>query len=149
MSLEQFGKYTFLAPAKVCLGDLNKDVFLKSKMKNVVKYDVYWDILHVGSIYVTKYTLYVFLQRTPKSPSSCKPRHPGLGTGMGGSNLAVLSPQRIFRPVHLNTCSHLVWHDRRVRFRALIKQSAFCSINGHLDTMFKLQVSFWTSGTCL
>ena len=48
-------------------------------MKNAVKYDVYLDILLVGSIYVTKS---VFFKEHPKSPSSCKPHHPGLGTGM-------------------------------------------------------------------
>jgi len=69
------------------LGDLNKDVFLKSEMKNVVKYYAKLDILLVGSIYVTTYTyiyIYIYIyyieKENPKSPSSCKPRHPGLGT---------------------------------------------------------------------
>ena len=35
--------------------DLHKDISLTSKMKNVVKYDFYLDILLVGFIYVTKY----------------------------------------------------------------------------------------------
>ena len=51
----------------------------KSKVKNAVKYDDYLDILLVGSIYVTQYA---FFKENTKSPSSCKPRHPGSGTGM-------------------------------------------------------------------
>ena len=43
------------ASGEVCFEDLNKDMFLKSKMKNVVKYCVYKDILLMVSIYVTKY----------------------------------------------------------------------------------------------
>ena len=62
MSLEQSGNI-HLSPntpvgrrlRKVCLGNLNKDIVLKSKMKHVVTYDVYLDILLAGSIYVTKY----------------------------------------------------------------------------------------------
>ena len=60
-------------------GDLNKDMFLEVHNKTVVKYDVYFDILLVGSIYVTTYS---FFKDNSKPPSSCKPRHPGLGTGM-------------------------------------------------------------------
>ena len=48
-------------------------------MKNVVTYDVYLDILLVGSIYVTTY---VCSKENLKSLLSWKPRHPGLGTGM-------------------------------------------------------------------
>ena len=51
----------------------------KFKMKNVVKYDVYLDMLLVGSIYVTKS---VFFKESQKFPSSCKPCHLGLGTGI-------------------------------------------------------------------
>ena len=46
---------------KVCFGDLNKEMFLKSKMKNVVKYDVYLDRLIVGSIYVTKTNKHIYI----------------------------------------------------------------------------------------
>ena len=57
------------------LGDLNNDVFLKSEMKNVVKYDAKFDILLVGSIYVTTYTyiyiyiyIYVYREGKPEIP---------------------------------------------------------------------------------
>ena len=36
---------------QVCFEDLNKDMFWKSKVKHVVEYDVYLDILLMGSIY--------------------------------------------------------------------------------------------------
>ena len=49
-------------------------------MNNAFKYGVYFDILLVGSTYVTTQ---LFFKEHPKSLSSCKPRHPGLGTGMG------------------------------------------------------------------
>ncbi len=59
MSLDKFGK-THLSGTgsagarKVCFADLNKDMFLKSNMKHVVKYDFYLDILLMGYIYVIK-----------------------------------------------------------------------------------------------
>ena len=40
---------------KVHFPDLSREMFLKSKMGNVVEYDVYLDILPVGPSYVTKY----------------------------------------------------------------------------------------------
>ena len=40
---------------KVYFPDFSKDMFLKSKMKHVVKYDVYLDVLLMVFIYVTKY----------------------------------------------------------------------------------------------
>ena len=49
---------------KVCFEDLNKGVFLKSKTKHVVKYDVSLDILLMGSVYVIKST---FLRGNPIS----------------------------------------------------------------------------------
>ena len=44
----------FVGAQKVCFEDFSKDMLLKSKMKNVVKYCVYLDILLMGSIYVIK-----------------------------------------------------------------------------------------------
>ena len=41
----------------VCVGDLTKDMFLKSKMTNVVKCDVCLDILLVGSVCQNCYLL--------------------------------------------------------------------------------------------
>ena len=61
---------------KVYLPDFSKGMFLKSKIKNVVKYDLYLDILLTVSIYVTKHILF---KENHKFLSSCKPRHPGLG----------------------------------------------------------------------
>ena len=46
----------FAGARKVSFEDLNKDVFLKSKMEHVVKYDVYLYMLLVGSMHVTKKT---------------------------------------------------------------------------------------------
>ena len=48
-------------------------------MTNAVKYYVYLEILFVGSIIINNICIF---QGNPKSPSSCKPHHPGLGTGM-------------------------------------------------------------------
>ena len=60
MLLYKSGRYTFLASSagasKVCYNDCIKTFFWKSKMKHVVKSDVYLDILLMGSIYVIKYT---------------------------------------------------------------------------------------------
>jgi len=39
---------------RVCFANLNKELFLKSKMQPVDKYGVYWDILLRVAIYVTK-----------------------------------------------------------------------------------------------
>jgi len=63
MSLEKFEKYIFLAPAspapKRCvLRTFQKTFSWKSKMKPVVKYGVYWDILLRVPIYVTKCRLF-------------------------------------------------------------------------------------------
>ena len=74
MPLEQSGKYTFLRSRrqKCVFWDLNKDILPKFKMKNVVKYDVYLDILLVVSIYetITNNTIlyiyiYIYVSRTP------------------------------------------------------------------------------------
>jgi len=56
-------------------------------MKHVVQYDIYLDILLVGSIYVTTS---LFLKEHPKSRHPAKPCHPGLGTGMEGDLLAII-----------------------------------------------------------
>ena len=45
--LEKSGTYTFLVPPERCA-----DIFLQSKMKKVVKYDVYLDILLMVSFFV-------------------------------------------------------------------------------------------------
>ena len=75
-------KHIFLAPAKstperYIFQTFPKTCSWKSRMKNIVKYDVYLDILLVGCIYVTKYR---FCKESPKS--ILQPRHPGFGTGM-------------------------------------------------------------------
>ena len=69
----------FPAPEMYVLGTYLKTSSWKSTKHYVVKSDVYWDILLVGSTYVTNYILF---QGTSKSPSSCKTRHPGPGTSM-------------------------------------------------------------------
>ena len=56
MSLEKSEKYR-AGTRNVCFEDLNKDICLKSKMKHVVKYDVYLDILLMGSMYVIQSTI--------------------------------------------------------------------------------------------
>ena len=80
MSSFKSPKHAFLVPAsrEVYFPGFSKDMFLP-KMTNVVKYDVYFDILLVGAIYVTTY---VCFKEQKQIPAILQPRHPGLGTGM-------------------------------------------------------------------
>ena len=78
MSSEKSGNCTFLVPAlpaleRCVLETYIKTLAWKSKIKNVVKYDAYLDILLVGSIYVTTYRFVKEKKQIPvmlQTPSS-------------------------------------------------------------------------------
>jgi len=86
MYLFKSPKHTFLvlvkpAPERCSFRTFSKTLSWKSGMKNVAKCDVYLHILLMGSSYVRKS---VCFKENLKSLSSCKPHHPGSGTGMHG-----------------------------------------------------------------
>ena len=58
LSLFKFQQHIFPGARKVYFPDLSKEMFLEVQMKNVVQFDVYLDILRVGSICVTTYLLF-------------------------------------------------------------------------------------------
>ena len=73
MPVEKSENYSFLVPTKpkgVFWGDLDEDISWKSPSRNVVKYDVYLDILLVRSVCVTAS---VFVEETQLIPVILQP----------------------------------------------------------------------------